>query len=200
MDRPGFAVHEANLADSYFGMDVDYCRSLAAALFGGEGQLVDFVEIDDVSSGYALLANDEIDVLAGAIWTLETDVREPTTGKGYSFSQPYFYGYNKEEDNLCLATRQEDKDWSKLVYWHVSGTIYAEENNITSTSFNAMPEVSIFGQSLNRVFKDSMLAMGSYGEMYERNLEPLYPRGGRNTLNAAPHFGPQHYALPGFGF
>lgn len=201
VDRPGFVDHSHNGSQHYSGMDVDFCQSLAAGLYGGDSEAVKFVEIDgqDVSSGYTLLANGDIDVLAGATWTLETDIKEPTTGRGYAFSQPYFYGYSEEEDNLCLATRQDDHDWYTFVYWIVAGTFYAEEHNVTSTNFHDMPEVNVYGPDFTRMFKDSILAMGSYAEIYERNVEPLFPRQGRNLLYLDPHVGPQHYVISGFG-
>lgn len=202
MDRPGFVARiDVNGSDDYVGMDVDYCYRLGAALFGGESELVEFVEIDgqDPITGYGLLANDEIDVLAGAVWTLQTDVKEPSTGQGYFFSQPYFYGYSQEEDTFCLATRQDDRDWSTFVYWSVAGTFYAEEYNVTSFNFHDMPEVNLYGPDLKRMFKDSILAMGSYAETYDRNVEHLIPREGRNLLYASSHVGPQYYLIPGLG-
>ncbi|CAB9523487.1 Putative amino-acid ABC transporter-binding protein YhdW [Seminavis robusta] len=200
-DRPGFAMWN-NVNNTYHGMDVDYCHALAAALFGGDKTAVQFVEIEgqDAANGYALLNDDDIDVLAGATWTLETDVKEPTTGQGYSFSLPYFYGYSTAEDNFCLATRQSDHDWSTFAYWIVAATVNAEENGITSMMFHSMPEVYVYGPAFRRMFRDSILAVGNYAELYERNLQSLFPRQGRNLLNSAPNNGPQHYLLPGFGF
>ena len=196
MDHPGFATKER---DDYAGMDVDFCRALAAALFGGQSDAVVFVEVEEDADGYVLLASNEIDVLAGATWTLEADVREPTTEQGYSFSPPYFYGSSQEKENRCLATRQDGADWSKFVYWLVTSTFYAEEKGINSTSFNAMPEVFVFGPDLRQMFRSSVLEMGSYADMYERNLEAMIPRGGRNVLNGlGSNAGPQQYVIPGF--
>jgi hypothetical protein len=195
IDRPGFAIKEGH---NYMGMDADFCRGLAASLFGGDIDAVVFVEVEDVTDGYNLLASEEIDVLAGATWTLETDVREPTTGQGYSFSPAYFYGYSDDKDNFSLATRQEDPDWSSFVYWVVTGTFYAEDNNINSIFYFDMPEVFIFGPGLRQMFRSLILAVGSYADIYERNLEPFFPRFGRNWLNDMSDPGPQQYVIPGF--
>lgn len=195
-DRPGFATKVE--VTKYIGMNIDYCRALSASLFLGDAEAVDYVEIEQPNDGYTLLASNDIDVLSGATWTLANDVHEPTTGKGYTFSPPYFYGYSSEADNFCLATRQDDHDWSTFVHWVVTSTFYAEDQNITSASFNSMPEVFVYGPEFRRMFRDVLLRVGNYAEMHERNLEPLYPRGGRNRLNSFPNVGPQHYLLPGF--
>lgn len=193
--RPGFA-HEDEASGMIAGMDAEYCCAVAAALFQGDKTKVEFVHLESASDGYVLLAEGSLDLVAGASRTLENDVREPSTGLGFAFSQPYFYGH--DGDNLSLATRQEDKDWSSFVYWIVGASFYAEENSITSALANPMPEVFVFGQKFHRMFRDSVLAVGSYSEMYNRNLEPIIPRSGRNQLNAHPNLGPQHYPLPGF--
>ena len=80
----------------------------------------------------------------------------------------------------------------------VDATVDAEENGITNLTSNNMAEVLVFGQQLHRMFRDAILAVGSYGDIYQRNLEFVIPRSGRNMLNANPHLGPQHYIIPGF--
>ena len=46
------------------------------------------------------------------------------------------------------------------------------------------------------MFQSAIKTVGSYGEMYTRNVEELYPRNGtRNELNVNP-YEPQHYPLP----
>ncbi|CAB9525236.1 extracellular solute-binding protein [Seminavis robusta] len=192
-DRPGFAAGTEN--NTYSGMDVDYCRALAVGLFKGDDEAVEFVEVVDQSDGYALLASREIDVLTGATWTLQNDVKEPTTNQGYSFSIPYFYGYSPNHDNFCLATRQDDPDWSGFVYWIVTSTFYAEEHGIGHQNSSLMPEVFVYGPRMKHVFRDVTLAVGSYAEIYERNVEALIPRSGRNLLNTQPES--QHYVVPG---
>ena len=168
-------------------------------MFQGDENAVEFVDLAAVDSdGYISLVADEIDVLASATHNLQNDVREPASGMGFSFSQPYFYGFSQDEDNLCLAVHQDDKDWSSFVYWIVAGTFFAEEQNITQQLSNSMPEVFLYGPHFNRMYRDSILAVGSYGEIYERNLEDKIPRGGRNQLNVSPNLGPQHYPQPGF--
>lgn len=93
-DRPGFANFNTEQG-VWEGMDVDLCIALASSLFDGDINRVVFLPVEedtDAGSGFTLLNSGEVDVLAGALWTLENDVREPTTNSGFSFSRPYFYG------------------------------------------------------------------------------------------------------------
>jgi len=95
----------------------------------------------------------------------------------------------------ALATSQNDEQWSAFVYWVVSCTFYAEEKGITKSRQNQMPIVESFGSDFSRMFRDAILAVGNYGEMYSRNVENVIPRNGRNMLNFDP-VGPQHFPLP----
>jgi len=93
--QPGFAVkviqqENGTATVAYQGMDVDYCRAIAAAILGNP-DLVEFINLNSTQEGFTLLHEERIDVLAGASWNLVNAAREPTTGVGFSFSRPYFY-------------------------------------------------------------------------------------------------------------
>ncbi|CAB9503211.1 extracellular solute-binding protein [Seminavis robusta] len=193
--RPGFATTTKE-KNAPLGVDVDYCRAIAAGLFSGPNRVV-LVELTNSTDAFAKLASGEVDVVAGATWKLE-NVRDPKTGVVYSFSKPYFYGSggDVQEENYCLATVGDDHDWSAFVYWIVEAITFAEEEGINSTTSVRMPEVLLYGPSMKRMFRDAILAVGSYAEIYERNLQTLIPRDGRNMLNPGLN-GPQHYVLPG---
>ena len=96
----------------------------------------------------------------------------------------------------ALATRQFDPQWSSFVYWVVSSTIYAEKEKITQSSSNAMPDVKLFGSTFRRTFRDAILAVGNYEEMYARNVEAIIPRSGFNLLSTEEDVGPQHFPFP----
>ena len=132
-------------------MDIDFCHALAAGLFEGDSESVVFVELIDAPDAFVALANDDADVVAGVTWNLQHDIREPTTGMGFSFSQPYFYGYSEEEDNFSLATRQEDHDWAAYVFWIPQAIVFAEENGIRREKSNDLPQVFLFGSSFKRM-------------------------------------------------
>ena len=73
-------------------MDADYCYALSASLFEGDTNKVVFVNLTNSVDGFQALDNGLVDVVAGVPLTLEGDVNETSTGKGYTFSIPYFYG------------------------------------------------------------------------------------------------------------
>lgn len=214
-NRPGFAARNHS-ADTeymrYHGIDVDYCRAVAAGILGSAQSIVhvEWVEAQDNEEAFRLLHEGSVDIIAGIMANLERDVREPTTGTGFTFTNPYFHNnigiYNDQAKryegetadlNLCLATRQDDVQWSKYVYWIVESTFFAEEKNISFESSNQMPLVDLFGEALARMFRDAILAVGNYGDVYRRNLQIHIPREGRNLINLSSNPGPQLYALPG---
>ena len=149
-----------------------------------------------------MLATGEVDVLGGQEWNLASDVREPTTGLGFSFSEPYFYRPNLEvnswsfemPDNLCIATLQDDSDWASFVHWIVAGAIYAEQEGISSLESNSMPTTNYYWPAFTRMFRGAVLESGNYHEIYSRNLN--LSRTGRNQLYSGDWFGPHHYPVP----
>jgi ABC-type amino acid transport substrate-binding protein len=76
--RLGFAQQDAN--GTFTGMDADYCRALAASLFRGDSEMVAFVEVEEATDGFSLLASLDIDVLAGGTWTLQSEFGNPPQG------------------------------------------------------------------------------------------------------------------------
>ena len=49
---------------------------------------------------------------------------------------------------------------------------------------NNLPVVNLFGSNFTRMMRDIIFAVGNYGEVYERAVEPVYPRAGTpNQLN-----------------
>ena len=70
---------------------MDFCRALSAALFDGVDNTVVFSDLSATERFQALEAGD-VDVLSRLTTdNLERDVLEPSTGVGFSFSQPDFY-------------------------------------------------------------------------------------------------------------
>ena len=126
------------------------------------------------------------------------DTMSDTTRSGLSFSSTYFYedpsGNSTASKAITLGAQEADAQWTDLVYWVVMATTYAEENGITQMTSNEMPLINLFGVGLERLFRDAILAVGNYGEMYRRVFGQNATRVGRNMLNASP-FGPQHYPL-----
>lgn len=185
-DRPGFAELPPK------GIEVDLCRALSAVLFSGFSTEFELVPVGSPEEGYNSLEEGLVDVFLGASWNFNSYTRDDPI----SFSPPYFYNATTEE-NLCLATSGRHPYWSSFVYWVVMGLIQAEENGVTMDDSNSMPSVGLFGPGYQRMFRDSILTVGSFGQMYNQSLQELYPRQGRTLLNSGVSPGPQHYAIPG---
>ena len=132
----------------------------------------------------AIIAGD-VEVVKSALWDL-----------GYEGN--YTVGSNRfSKDPLALATRQDDPQFTSFVNWIVSATFYAEERGIVQENARDMPSVSLFGPLYRRMLADAIQSVGNYGEIYERNLELVLPREGRNELSLNP-YPARHYTLPGF--
>ena len=95
---------------------------------------------------------------------------------------------------MAMATIQEDPQWVQFVQGVVTAIFYAEENGITQATAADMPTVQLFGNDFTFMFRQSIAFVGSYGEIYSRNLGEDFPRDfGPNALNAG---GPLHYPPP----
>jgi len=191
-------VHSGNSSWGRMGLDRDYCRALSASILRDENfdDQITFMNFSTPQDGFSALNKGEIDVLSGIPISMEVDVKEPTTGQGFTFSQAYFYEENEsgQVDAIALVTQEEDVQWSDFVYWVVSATFYAEDKGILKDSAATMPtEVQLFGADYEEMFVNAISAVGSYGEMHKRNFGGTAPEG-RNSLNANP-FGPQHISL-----
>ena len=136
----------------------------------------------------------ECTVLTGEIAWLKPSTIQ---GAGYPLdSTEYFFGtktYTKEP--LAAITRSDDSQFSDFVRWVFYGLFHAEEKEITKEKYEDMPSTNLFGSELSSFWKDSIKAVGNYGEIFERNLGGFLSREGFNLLNSQN--GPQLYACPG---
>ena len=81
-DLPGFSV--ADEGGNWSGFDVDYCRAVAAAIFG-EADAVKFVPLD-AAGRFDALKSGEIDMLArNTTWTMTRDTSLGLTFAGISY-------------------------------------------------------------------------------------------------------------------
>ena len=82
-----------NVTDSrdLVGINVDYCYTLAAALFNGKWEAAQLFVFSEEEDSYAALANGTIDVIAGVRAHKKYDFASESL-PGFHFSIPYFYG------------------------------------------------------------------------------------------------------------
>ena len=196
--RDGLVFRNESTND-WMGIDVDYCRGLAASLFAGDVKIdstLYLMQYPSIEDAFVALANGEIDVLSGAVYNLENDVKQPTTNQGFAFGDIYYYYSSPANSNsasietvlpISMATRQVDAQWSDFVRLMISSTIYAEENNITQTTAGEMTLLELFGGTYRQALRDLIVSIGNYAEIYQRNMESFLPRANntRNTLNDA---------------
>jgi hypothetical protein len=90
--------------------------------------------------------------------------------------------FNDVIEPLALVTRQDDRVWSDFVALVLTAIFYAEENGISSHNASAMPEVHLFGPQFTYMLRDSIMAVGSYKDIYQRYVESRYARSGLNLL------------------
>ena len=87
--RPIFAYLQNG---EFAGMDVDFCKAIAAAIFDGRTRGTVRYENLEVSERFQALADGTVDVLSRITTAnLEREVRESSTGIGFDFSAPNFY-------------------------------------------------------------------------------------------------------------
>jgi hypothetical protein len=146
---------------------------------------------DEAAQG---LATGDCNAIAGGIF----DVAISNIRDIGNYAGPYEHGnttFSKEP--LALVTRQDDPQWSAFVYWVVTAIFYAEEEGITSDSAAIkMPNVNLFGLLYFRMFESAIVAVGSYGQIYDRHVQGEFARAGLNQLNTNPLHA-QHFSLPG---
>mmetsp|Transcript_35231 Transcript_35231/g.61868 ORF Transcript_35231/g.61868 Transcript_35231/m.61868 type:complete len:476 (-) Transcript_35231:287-1714(-) len=186
--------------DFHVGMSVEYCRTLAAALFNGNSERVNFLTFSgNDNSSFVALNNGTIDVLAGGRVEKKHDFVSSLSVGGFVFSTPYYYGNESAEDDVSvfsLATREDDEIFSSFVNCVVLATIYAWENGIRREERKEMPLMSIFGSEFNWALRDAIYYSGSYDQIYTKHFgDVLEENRGRNILNNKG--GPQIHSFPG---
>jgi len=160
------------------GMSVDYCQTVAAALFYGDYErvnLITFPESDN--SSYASLDNGTIDVLAGGRVERRHDFGSPPSLGGVQFSTPYFYGNETAGDGVsffALATRDDDLLFTSFVNCVVLATIYAQEIGIKEKHSKRIPLASIFGSELKWALRDAISYFGRSDEIYAKHFVNSY--------------------------
>lgn len=138
------------------------------------------------------LKDGSCNAIAGGFHDVAMDsIRE----KGYT--GPYQVGVKRySKDPLAITTRQDDPNWSDLVRWVYWALVYAEEENIHQSNATLMPRTTLFGPLRTNLFYHAINAVGSYGELYDRNFGSLIPQGGVHSINRGDS--PQMVSLPGF--
>ena len=85
-------VGDVTNSNNIVGMSVDYCRTLAAAIYNGDSDAVEFTTyLEGSNSSYIALNNGTIDVIAGTRIEKQYDFGTDSL-PGVTFSSPYYFG------------------------------------------------------------------------------------------------------------
>eukprot|EP00580_Thalassiosira_gravida_P000742 CAMPEP_0201599198 /NCGR_PEP_ID=MMETSP0492-20130828/752_1 /ASSEMBLY_ACC=CAM_ASM_000837 /TAXON_ID=420259 /ORGANISM="Thalassiosira gravida, Strain GMp14c1" /LENGTH=875 /DNA_ID=CAMNT_0048061747 /DNA_START=60 /DNA_END=2687 /DNA_ORIENTATION=- len=176
-------------SDNLVGMSVDYCRALAAGLFNGYSEVVNWSTFsENDTSAFASLDNGTIDVLAGGRVEKKYDFKSSSSLRGFQFSTPYYFGNETAGDDVSffsLVTREDDVLFTSFVNIIVLATIYAQEKG---TKREKSKEIWWI--------RDAIAYSGSYDALYTKNFgNVLEGDRGRNALNKQG--GPQLHSFPG---
>jgi Bacterial extracellular solute-binding proteins, family 3 len=180
-NAPGFA--QQNDKKEWIGINTDFCRALAAALFG-DGARVKFFPLT-VDESAATLSSGDVDVLLHtAPWTMSRD-----TSLGLKFVDVLVFDDSEKPPHLIgPVVRQGDDAWFNVVRWVRAALINSEMLGITKASTEKTTDISAikkvlgqqtgadgnsFGQALglpDAWARNAIAAVGNYGEIFERNL------------------------------
>jgi hypothetical protein len=63
-------VNTTTITEEWEGLDVDFCRTVASGMFKGNITTLKFVPVSTEDAGFDALADTDVDVLAGASFSL----------------------------------------------------------------------------------------------------------------------------------
>jgi len=119
-------------------------------------------------------------IFAGSNAIAEPALRQAGYQGDYAVGKVLF-----SREPLALVTREDDPRFTDFVNWILQALFAAEEQNVlmgNANKFSARPN-HLFGETFENFQQNAVAAVGNYGEIYERNLAALIPRGGLNDIN-----------------
>ena len=137
------------------------------------------IEFADLSAAYQGLIDGVCNTIAGG----RAEVALPSAEKN-GYSGLYTVGANLLlRDPLSMVARDDDRRWCDVIFWTQQALVAAEEQGVTQSTANDLSLTSVFGPEFDDIFIETVRAVGNYGEVYARNVEPIVPRGGLDTIN-----------------
>lgn len=138
------------------------------------------VEVPNLSAAYRALIDGKCSAVAGG----RAEVAQPSAAlNGYS-EDSYAVGANLlVRDPLAMVARDNDRRWCDIIFWTQQALVSAEEQGVTQSTADDLSLTSAFGEEFDNIFVEMIRAVGNYGEVYARNVEPIIPRAGMDTIN-----------------
>jgi general L-amino acid transport system substrate-binding protein len=130
--------------------------------------------------GFPKLEDGSCNTVAGERHDLGRDY-----AKANGYTGPYVLGTNiLSKEPLGFVTRDDDARWSDVVNWVIQALLSAEEQGTTQATAQDMGTFDLLGEEFEDLFIRAIEASGNYGEIYERQMESIVPRGDPNAISS----------------
>jgi len=124
----------------------------------------------------------ECNVVAGEM--VETSI-ETFKFKGFSNETEIYIGTNIfTSEPLSIVSRSDDAQFSDFLRWIMHVLFYAGEQNIGKNDYTNIPsDVHLFGHSLSKAWQNVIKTVGSYSNIFTRNLDGILEQINKNRFN-----------------
>eukprot|EP00984_Skeletonema_dohrnii_P012357 scaffold4999_cov94-Skeletonema_dohrnii-CCMP3373.AAC.1 len=105
--------------------------------------------------------------------------------RALGYDGPYAKGVNAfTKEPLAIVTRDGDPEFADFAELVLQSLFHAEAQNVTMMTADTFTQTGeFFGDEYEDMFKNALAAVGNYGEMYARHLEPISARLKVDTIN-----------------
>jgi len=129
------------------------------------------------SSNFTLQVASELELYTNLASGKCNAIAEEQTGIAEIFVRAVYDGdyevgekqFSKEP--LAVVTREGDAYWNDFVFWVIESLLKADEQNIRRSNATRFSQTQHFGPKYRRMFQRAIRDVGSYSEIYNRNLE-----------------------------
>eukprot|EP00985_Skeletonema_marinoi_P011826 scaffold5614_cov154-Skeletonema_marinoi.AAC.1 len=105
--------------------------------------------------------------------------------RALGYDGPYAQGVNAfTKEPLAIVTRDGDPEFADFAELVLQSLFHAEAQNVTMMTADTFTQTGdFFGDEYEDMFKNALAAVGNYGEIYARHLEPISARLKVDTIN-----------------
>eukprot|EP00526_Cylindrotheca_closterium_P003066 CAMPEP_0113602058 /NCGR_PEP_ID=MMETSP0017_2-20120614/554_1 /TAXON_ID=2856 /ORGANISM="Cylindrotheca closterium" /LENGTH=1493 /DNA_ID=CAMNT_0000510381 /DNA_START=144 /DNA_END=4625 /DNA_ORIENTATION=- /assembly_acc=CAM_ASM_000147 len=108
----GFKEYDEDTG-TWSGFEIDFCRGIAAALFGGDDTKIEVVLVT-TAERFSKIKSGEVDLVPGATRTLEREVNFGVNNDAFDFSPVYFHDGMIFAGEMPHAMCAENQDFSNV--------------------------------------------------------------------------------------
>ncbi|KAK1736013.1 amino acid ABC transporter [Skeletonema marinoi] len=154
----------------------------------------EFVTCADKLSVIGECASIRICSRIGTTWYDKTETLFPASNivaeekaelSALGYDGPYAQGVNAfTKEPLAIVTRDGDPEFAAFAELVLQSLFHAEAQNVTMMTADTFTQTGeFFGDEYEDMFKNALAAVGNYGEIYARHLEPISARLKVDTIN-----------------